>query len=92
MVVSKSRGLAAAVVSLCLMVVLSACGAKMRMASAPMAAAGSAPMPAPLDRSLFARDPGGALSEDALQKILASPIELELPARVGVLPISTATN
>jgi hypothetical protein len=48
--------------------------------------------PPPLERSVFARDPNGQLSEDALQKILASPIELDLPSRVGVLPIITATD
>lgn len=48
--------------------------------------------PPPLDRSVFARDPSGQLSEDALQKILSSPIELDLPSRVGVLPILTATD
>jgi len=48
--------------------------------------------PPPLDRSVFARDPNGSLSEDALQKILASPIELSLPSRVGVLPIMTAKD
>jgi len=55
--------------------------------SVPAAQAG-----APLERSLFARDPGGQLSEDALQQILAAPIELELPSRVGVLPIHTAAD
>ncbi len=89
--VTVSRGFSAAMLVLCL--VVGGCGAKMHMASAPMAAAAPEPaMPKPLDRSLFARDPGGALSEDALQKILAAPIELELPARVGVIPISTATD
>lgn len=67
-----------------------------RMASAPMAAAAAgAPIPQPpppLDRSLFARDPNGQLSEDALQKILAAPIELELPARVGVMPVMTPAD
>jgi hypothetical protein len=58
------------------------------MAAAPAAAMA----PPPLDRSLFARDPNGSLSEDALQKILAAPIELALPSRVGVLPISTAKD
>jgi hypothetical protein len=77
-----------------LVVCLIACGGRQRMASAPMAAAppAIAGSPPPLDRSLFARDPAGQLSEDALQKILAAPIELDLPARVGVLPISTATD
>ena len=62
------------------------------MASAPMAAAPRRrcrSAPPPLERSLFARDPNGQLTEDALQKILAAPIELDLPARVGVLPIVT---
>jgi hypothetical protein len=64
------------------------------MASAPMAAAAAPPAgpPPPLDRSLFARDPNGQLAEDALQRILASPIELELPARVGVLPVMTPAD
>jgi len=74
-------------VVLCL---LAACAApaKVAMSSARMADAPAQP----LDRSLFARDPNGSLSEDALQKILASPIELALPSRVGVLPILTAKD
>src|SRR5438105_1579130 len=63
----------------------------MTMASRPMAAATTL-AEQPLDRSVFARDPNGQLSEDALQKILASPIELDLPSRIGVLPIITATD
>lgn len=78
------------------LVVLGACSARMKMASAPMAAGESRAMPQqappPLDRSLFDKSPQGALTEEALQKILAAPIELELPARVGVLPIQTATD
>lgn len=78
---------------LVLLVVVSGCaGRPYKMASAPMAAAAPAAPPPPLDRSVFARDPNGQLSEDALQKILASPIELDLPSRVGVLPIITATD
>jgi hypothetical protein len=64
----------------------------MKLASAPMAPGQAQPAPVPLARSLFARDPGGQLTEDALQEILASPIELDLPARVGVLPVLTATD
>src|SRR5688572_11012706 len=48
--------------------------------------------PQPLERSLFARDPGGQLTEEALQTILAAPIELDLPARVGVLPVVAAED
>jgi len=79
---------------ICLVVVAS-CGAKLKLASAPMAAGDTRSMPQappPLERSLFDKNPQGALTEEALQKILAAPIELELPARVGVLPIQTATD
>ncbi|RMH36843.1 MAG: hypothetical protein D6689_21705 [Deltaproteobacteria bacterium] len=47
---------------------------------------------APLDRSVFARDPNGQLSEDALQRVLASELELDLPARIGVLPVVDAVD
>ena len=55
-------------------------------------AVGSAqqPSPPPLQRSLFAREPSGQLTEDALQRILAAPWEITLPARVGVVPIVPA--
>lgn len=68
---------------------LTACGgASFRsMRVAPSMA--SAP---PVEQSLFARDPAGQLTEEALQRLLASPVELDLPARVGVLPIVTATD
>ena len=77
--------------SLCL---VTACGAaRPHMASAPMAAGAAAQSaPPPLDRSLFARDPNGQLSEEALQRIIASPIELDLPARVGVMAVSSAAD
>jgi hypothetical protein len=89
------RGLVAAITLSCLIV--SGCAAGHRqMASAPMSAsavpAGMPTAPPPLDRSLFARDPNGQLNEETLQKILAAPIELTLPTRVGVLPIITATD
>jgi hypothetical protein len=81
---------------ICLLFVTAACGAKMTMASRPMAAGEPPPAmkqaPPPLERSLFDKSPNGALTEEAIQKILAAPIELELPARVGVLPIMTATD
>ena len=82
------RGSAAGAAVLCLVLGSIGCAASSVMASRAMAP-GSPP---PLERSLFARDPAGQLSEDALQQILASPIELELPSRVGVLPIHTATD
>jgi hypothetical protein len=74
---------------LVLLVIVTGCGAQ--YASARMAAA-ALPGPLPLERSPFARDPGGHLSEENLQKVLASPIEIALPARVGVMPIVTAED
>jgi hypothetical protein len=71
------------------------CAARQKMASSAMPSAApmqASQMPPPLDHSVFSRDPGGQLTEEALQKILASPIELDLPSRVGVLPIITATD
>lgn len=84
-------------VCLILLVTLAAaaCGSsRAHMASAPMAPGQAAPIaaPPPLERSLFARDPGGQLTEDALQAILAAPIELDLPARVGVAAVVTAAD
>jgi hypothetical protein len=63
---------------------LCACSASYQSARAHMVGA-----PA-VDRSLFAPDPEGRLAEADLQRLLASPIELDLPARVGVVPIVTA--
>lgn len=77
---------------LAIVIVLSACGGGRAMMASKSVMAAAPGAPAPLDRSLFARDPNGALSEDALQKILAAPIELDLPSRVGVLPIETARD
>ena len=73
-----------------------ACAAKQAPQHAPPAlaapAADAAAAPEPLQRSLFARSPQGTLSEEELQEILKRPIELELPARVGVLPVIEAED
>jgi hypothetical protein len=73
----------------------SGCGASRmssaRMAPAAMVAAAQA-VPAPLDHSVFDKNPYGQLSEEKIQQILAAPIELVLPARVGVLPVITASD
>ena len=67
------------------------CGARaVHMASAPTMAQPAAV--APLEQSLFAKDPNGKLSEEDLQRIIAAPIELDLPARVGVMAVSTTTD
>lgn len=57
----------------------------------PMVAAEAA-APAALDQSHFARTAQGSLSEADLQKILDQPLELDLPGRVGVLPIIEAAD
>lgn len=41
-----------------------------------------------LKRSLFAKDGSGSLSEEDLQRILESPIDLQFPGRVGVVPLA----
>ena len=67
------------------------CGAappSAEMPSAPMAAVAAAPMPAPIASSMFSKDSSGSLSENDLQKILEAPLDLELPARVGVVPLA----
>lgn len=58
------------------------------MPSQAPAAVAAEPMPAPIARSMFSKDSSGSLSEDDLQKILEAPLDLELPARVGVVPLS----
>lgn len=69
-----------------------ACSAGGAMKSARVAAPAAQGAPPPLDRSVFDKNPNGQLTEDNLQKILAAPIELDLPSRVGVLPIATAKD
>ncbi len=71
---------------------VSACGGanKAQYASEAMGPAAAAPQK--LERSVFARDPNGELTEEGIQKILAAPLELELPARVGILPIVDAED
>ena len=67
------------------------CGAAPHAAQAPSmqeVAAPAAPMPAPIASSLFAKDSSGSLGENDLQKILEAPLDLELPARVGVVPLA----
>jgi hypothetical protein len=92
-VVHSSRALV--VVCLAFAVIAGCGGVTHKMASARMAAPAAQqaqPVPPPLAKSEFSRDPRGQLTEDALQKILAAPIELSLPSRVGVLPIATARD
>jgi rhombotail lipoprotein len=58
------------------------------MAPEARIAVAAAPMPAPIASSMFSKDSSGSLSENDLQKILEAPLDLELPARVGVVPLA----
>jgi hypothetical protein len=46
--------------------------------------------PTVLSRSLFSKDASGSISEGNLQTVLSSPIDLQFPARVGVVPLAEA--
>ncbi|HUH02118.1 MAG TPA: hypothetical protein VML75_08975 [Kofleriaceae bacterium] len=71
----------------CALLFVAACGTQsQRATTTPVAQSG------PLDQSLFAKDPRGVMSEEAIQAILRRPLEIELPARVGVLPITPARD
>ena len=82
------RLLATALASLYLLAGCSAAGP--HAAQAPAMAMAEAPAPAVLQRSLYTKDSSGSLTEDDLQKILESPIDLQFPARVGVVPLAHA--
>jgi hypothetical protein len=71
--------------SLALFSLLTACGGARMEGVAPTAPPPSAANA--LTTSVFAKDSSGALTEGDLQKVLSSPIDLELPARVGVVPL-----
>lgn len=71
---------------------LSGCAAASAAAPRAVAPRAEAAAPPPIECSLFARDPGGQLNEEALQRLIATPPEVALPARVGVLPILGAAD
>jgi len=80
-----------------LLTTITACAASKPMAqdASPAMAdmvAPAAAAPVPLQESHFARTAQGTLSEADLQKILDQPLELDLPGRVGVLPIVEAED
>ncbi|AKT36833.1 hypothetical protein [Chondromyces crocatus] len=68
---------------------LAGCSASAPHRPEPQTAAAQAPAPRPiLTQSLYARDASGALSESDLQRVLEAPIDLQFPARVGVVPLA----
>ncbi|NUQ75250.1 MAG: hypothetical protein HUU21_16995 [Polyangiaceae bacterium] len=72
-----------------LALVSTGCAVSHEMAAARAPEAAMAPAAPPvLTRSLFSKDSSGALSEGDLQKVLESTIDLQFPARVGVVPLA----
>src|SRR4051812_23557380 len=74
-----------------LVALLSGCGGAMPMAAKDVAAPVAAAPPV-LAVSLFAKDGTGALSEGDLQRVLSTPIDLQFPARIGVVPLAEPFN
>lgn len=76
--------------SLPVLFALAGCGGAAPMAAEPsqaQAMPAAAPPPV-LQRSYYSKDMNGSLSEDDLQRVLEAPIDLELPARIGVVPLA----
>jgi rhombotail lipoprotein len=65
---------------------------EMAMARSPEAPAAMPAPPPVLQRSLFSKDSTGSLEEGDLQRVLESPIDLQFPARVGVVPLAEPFN
>jgi hypothetical protein len=70
-----------------LLTLLSGCAVSMP-APSEVAAPAVAAAPPVLDRSHFAKDGTGSLNENDLQHVLSTPIDLQFPARVGVVPLA----
>lgn len=66
----------------------SACGGASQMAEAPREEDAPAARQPVLTESHFTKDQSGSLTEEQLQKVLATPIDLQFPARVGVVPLA----
>lgn len=88
---SHPRQPALALAAVTLVTLAAGCGGASRVSSSPAAVSATAQAKV-LDRSLFARDPNGQLSESSIQEILGSQLEIELPARIGILPVLPAED
>ncbi|MFT3767152.1 MAG: hypothetical protein QM820_16770 [Minicystis sp.] len=83
-----NRWLAQLLTTVPVVALLSGCAMSPPHAAEAPPAQAAAPAPAPLARSFYAKDASGALTESDLQHVLESPIDLQFPARVGVVPLS----
>ena len=88
----RAHALPSTFVALTLMASLgaAACGGAAHDPIAPSAEAPAAATPAPLERSLFSRDVTGSVSEDDLQRVLASRVDVTFPFRLGVVSLGDA--
>ena len=77
------------VVGAAFVAVAAGCGGSSSNYPAAMPAAQVNNTPRVLETSLYSKDPSGGLSEGDLQTILSTPIDLQLPARLGVVPLSS---
>jgi len=66
---------------------LAACGGGAPHPNAAQAPPSAAPVPV-LTQSLYSKDANGGLNETELQTVLSTAIDLQLPARVGVVPLA----
>jgi rhombotail lipoprotein len=79
----------ATLITLPLLVLVNGCSAGPGLRpEAPSSVAGAQASVPVLTRSLYSKDQSGSLTEGDLQRVLESPIDLEFPARVGVVPLA----
>ena len=82
------RRLASLFAALPFALILVGCAAAGPPAAQAPASMAAATATAPLARSYFSNDRVGAISEDDLQHVLSAPVDLQFPARVGVVPLA----
>jgi len=76
--------------ALALPLLLAACSATKAVRAPAVYEASWEASPAPLKQSLFAKDVPPNLTEEGIGRILDAPVELQLPARVGVAMLGRA--
>jgi rhombotail lipoprotein len=88
----RTKSLPSSFAALTLMACLGtvACAGAVHGPAAPAAESPEAATPPPLERSLFSRDATGSVSEDDLQRVLASRLEVTFPFRLGVVSLGDA--
>jgi rhombotail lipoprotein len=83
-----NRALTHLVATLPLVTLLAGCADVAAPRAPATALAVAAAEPAPLARSFYSKDASGSLSENDLQRVLETPVDLQFPARLGVVPLA----